>query len=221
MFLEVYPQVQSKIPFARFAWTIYQDVKVTPPTEALCQIMVEEQKRVKTTLTLETLYQEAGIIESRRAFKALGLDPARYRPSQEGLLRRILNGKEMYFINSGVDVCNLLSIRYRLPMGLHDWDKISGNLILRVGTAQDVYAALNEREVQCEDKLILCDGEGPVGSPYVDSKRTAITVATKNFLHIVYFCYDGLSGKAFEDMGKTFNKFCGGKNNNYKFIKAG
>ena len=146
------------------------------------------------------------------------MDPARHRPSQEALLRRIINGKEMYFINTGVDVCNLLSIRYRLPMGLYDLSKIAGNPVLKIGIANDFYPALNGRDIQCDQKLIVCDPKGPIGGPYVDSQRTAITESTKAFLHVVYFCYNGISQPALADMTKTFLRYHQGKAADYQWV---
>ena len=105
---------------------------------------------------------------------------------------------------------NLLSIRYRVPMGLYDVGKISGDLVLKVGSKEEMYFALNDREINCEQKLILCDRLGPIGSPYVDSKRTSITESTKAFFHVVYFCYNGFHQEAVEDMLKTFIQFHGG-----------
>lgn len=206
---------------ASFAWAVFRNVRVVAEHPDLRAAMVLEQAKLKGSLDMASLYADPGVAESRRCFKAAGLDPARYRPSQEALLRRILGGKEMYFINSGVDLCNLLSIRYRVPMGLYDLDKIISEVELRIGRAEDIYAALNERDVHGEGKIVLCDGLGPIGSPYVDSKRTAVTSSTKNFLHVVYFCYDGLVSEDFKDMARVFRQFCAGEDAEYSFVKAG
>lgn len=210
----------SRLPGFKFAWAQYQGVNVQVEDGLLRQEIMEQQHQLRKTFTLETLARESGLLESRRAFKALGLDPARYRPSQEALLRRVIKGQDLYFINSGVDVCNLLSIRHCLPMGLYDADKIFADLTLRSGTAADVYSALNERDVQCENKLILCDGQGPIGSPYVDSKRTGVSGSTTHFLHVVYFCHARLDPDIFADMRQTIVQYHGGTGSEYQFIQT-
>ena len=50
------------------------------------------------------------LAESRAAFRACGKDPGRYRVSSEALLRRVRQGKDLYQINSVVDVNNLVSL---------------------------------------------------------------------------------------------------------------
>ncbi len=212
------PNLKTRLPHVLCAWAVYENVMVSSSNDVLQQALLEEQNRVKQIFTIESIVQDPGVVESRRIFKLLGLDPARYRPSQEALLRRIVQDKSIASINSGVDVNNLLSIRYRVPMGLYDAQKIVGNPVMKVGSANNVYAALNGREVQCENKLILCDHQGPIGSPYVDSQRTAIIQSTHQFLHVVYFCYNGLNEKAFEDMAKTFVEFHGGSCRGYQHL---
>ena len=58
----------------------------------------------------------------RTIFHKTGVDPTRYRPSSEALLRRVLKGKGLYFINSVVDVVNYFSLKTLLPMGVFDAD---------------------------------------------------------------------------------------------------
>ncbi len=212
--------VKVRLPGTRFAWALYEGVTITPADNALAQQLSDEQQRIKETFSIESIAQDEGVAASRRAFKALGLDPARYRPSQEALLRRVLKDQPVTLINNGVDVCNLLSIRYRVPMGCYDADQIAAEAAVKVGTAADVYAALNGRDVECADKLILCDRQGPIGSPYVDSQRTAVGTGCRRCLHVVYFCPVTLSPDSFHDMIKTISASTGGQTEGYRFITA-
>jgi DNA/RNA-binding domain of Phe-tRNA-synthetase-like protein len=205
------------IPSACFAWAHYQGVKVTPPSRIIDSFMEQEQYRVKVELSLETLTQDQGVACAREAFKALGLDPARYRPSQEALLRRVLMDKPIPQINSAVDVNNLLSIRYRVALGLYDADKIEGNVVIRAGKKSDVYTALNGRDVDCENKLILVDQKGPIGSPYVDSIRTSVGEMCQRFFHVVYVYPARFHQKAFESMADILIQFHGGTTDGYQF----
>src|SRR2546428_2089570 len=54
----------------------------------------------------------------RAIFHRSGLDPTRYRPSSESLLRRAVKGKGLYFINSVVDLINYFSLKTLWPIGL-------------------------------------------------------------------------------------------------------
>ena len=65
-------------------------------------------------------------IELRGRNRAIGKDPSRYRPSQEALLRRVMQGKGLFKINSVVDVNNLISLRSRHSLGSYDLDQTKG-----------------------------------------------------------------------------------------------
>src|SRR5260370_28070456 len=84
-----------------------------------------EEMKVRET-EIQKLPFPRGVLESaqvettRKAYKALGKDPARDRGSAEALLRRVVAGKGLPQINAVVDVINLVSVEIRLPMGLVD-----------------------------------------------------------------------------------------------------
>lgn len=217
--IDIDPLVKSRLSGFNIAFASYQDVNVGSSSSELAQELSEEEDKTRKSLDLESMRLDPGIIESRRGFKALGVDPARYRPSQEALLRRIIKGESLYQINTGVDVCNLLSVRFRVPMGLYDSDKIEGSPRLRIGSSQDIYMALNGREVQCEDKLILCDERGVLGSPYVDSQRSSVTPKTRNFFHVIYFCYADLAQNNLMKIKEIILKYHNGTAENYAIIK--
>ncbi|WP_027414833.1 B3/B4 domain-containing protein [Aneurinibacillus terranovensis] len=127
-----------------------------------------------------------GVKEFRTVLKTLGIDPSRYRPSNEALIRRVLQNKPFSWVNSGVDVNNFLSIQFGLPAGLYNMDKIKGDIILRMGEADESYPALNGREISCEGKFFLADEAGPFGSPLVDSVRTSVDDTATNLLHVFF-----------------------------------
>src|SRR5688572_27336208 len=80
------------------------------------------------SLSLKYSGRPPGEIEQVKAVRSIfhqtGIDPTRYRPSSESLLRRVVQRKGLYFINSAVDVVNYCSLRTLLPMGLYDADAI-------------------------------------------------------------------------------------------------
>ena len=67
----------------------------------------------KNKLTIETLKEISGIAATRRIYRICGKDPSRYRPAAEALIRRILQGKTLYQIDTLVDLINLASMKYR------------------------------------------------------------------------------------------------------------
>ena len=53
-------------------------------------------EKFKSSLTTESLKEISGIAATRKVYRACGKDPSRYRPASEALIRRILQGKELY-----------------------------------------------------------------------------------------------------------------------------
>lgn len=154
-----------------------------------------------------------GIREWRAAFKQVGTDPSRYRPSSEALLRRLLQGNAFFWINSAVDINNFFSVLHALPFGIYDQAQLAGDVILRVGTSEDVYEGLNGREVNMEGKLLLSDDKGAFGSPIVDSKRSCVTENSRNLMQVIFFHEQVSSQKKDEilnSVGRMFTEINGG-----------
>src|SRR5260370_40239313 len=95
--------------------------------------LLEEMKARETEI--QKLPFPRGVLESpqievtRKAYKALGKDPARYRGSAEALLRRVVAGKGLPQINALADVINLVSVESRLPVGLNDLAHLPGHIV--------------------------------------------------------------------------------------------
>ena len=81
------------------------------PDERLWQEIADEEKTVRETVKLEQINKWLPIQATRQAYKRLGKDPNRYRPSAEALRRRILRELPLYKVDTLVDLINLVSIR--------------------------------------------------------------------------------------------------------------
>ena len=67
-------------------------------------------KAMQDDYTLEKVAQNPHVAATRKAYKALGKDPLKYRNSAEAMLRRIANGNGLYRINNAVDINNMVSV---------------------------------------------------------------------------------------------------------------
>jgi len=128
----------------------------------------------------------AGLKPARDLYHRVGVDPTKLRPSSEALLRRVLRGDGLPVINSLVDINNLCSLEFLLPIGLHDLDAVRGVMILRVGRQGEGYEAIGKGAYSVEGRITVADDLGPCGSPTSDSQRTMITLRTRRCLMIIY-----------------------------------
>lgn len=161
-------------------------VRVEPSSELLVQTMNERAKDMQATLSTEQIGQLPAISASRKAYRALGKDPARYRLSAEALLRRVVKGEALYHINNVVDCLNLLSFTSGFSIGGYDADTIQDSIQMSVGTTDDLYEGLGRGVLNIDSLPVLRDGVGPFGSPTSDSVRTGVTPETTSFLMVVF-----------------------------------
>jgi DNA/RNA-binding domain of Phe-tRNA-synthetase-like protein len=156
------------------------------------------------------------IAEVRRAFRALGKDPSRYRPSSEALLRRVAQGKGLFTVNNLVDTNNLVSLTTRFPAGAYDLARIEGaaqaRLELRPGEAGDSYEAIARGPFNLANLPVLCDALGPFGSPTSDSVRTMVTAKCREVLLVLYAFgpAEGLAA-ALDDAEHALRRYCDGE----------
>lgn len=127
-----------------------------------------------------------GASDVRALYKALGLDPTKYRPSNEALLRRALKGEPLYRINTLVDALNLASLRFQLPFGLYDLARVEPPVVLRKGLPGETYEGIRKGPVNVEGRPVLVDARGPFGNPTSDSSRTMITLECTSALIVMY-----------------------------------
>ncbi|MBB6283771.1 B3/B4 domain-containing protein [Geobacillus subterraneus] len=180
-------ELKQRLPSGKFGVIRYRHIEVGDSPQMLKGRLELFQESIYVELQEKAIADIPELAEWRQAFKQIGTDPGRYRPSSESLYRRIQKRNFIPPIHSAVDVNNFFSLYYKIPLGIYDLDRIEGSVTIAVGTEHDEYIALNGRSVNFANKLVSKDERGPFGSPIVDSERTAVTKETKNALQIVYF----------------------------------
>lgn len=154
--------------------------------------ITQEEETVRQTMKLEEVNKWLPIRATRQAYKKLGKDPNRYRPSAEALRRRILRGLPLYRIDTLVDLINLVSIRSGYSIGGFDAMKIQGDrLVLGVGREGEVYRGIGRGELNIAGLPVYRDDIGGIGTPTSDEERTKIDMETTSLLMII----NGYSGE--------------------------
>lgn len=166
-------------------------VKNTAYCEALWDEIKVLQAEVTQTLSNELLKELPGIAATRRVYKACGKDPSRYRPASEQLMRRLLQGKDLYQIDTLVDLVNLASIKFGYSIGGFDADKLVGQTItLGVGSDGEPYEGIGRGVLNIAGLPVYRDEVGGFGTPTSDHERTKMTIETTHLLVLING-YDG------------------------------
>lgn len=163
----------------------------SPYSEALWKEIETSCNKFREELTTESLKERASIAATRQVYKACGKDPSRYRPASEALIRRVLQGKELYKVNTLVDLVNLASIVYGYSIGGFDADLFDGNtLTLGIGREGEPYDGIGRGMINIHGLPVYRDATGGVGTPTSDNERTKISEQTSHLVVLING-YDG------------------------------
>jgi len=142
-----------------------------------------EQMREKNEL--EGLRKDSLLFSYRAMHWTYGMDPTKKRGSSEAVLRRVLQGKNLWRISDLVDVVNLSSAYHKIPISLIDADKTVGQLSLRRAGKGEEFHRIGGDVITCRGReVVLADEAGIVCYGYAihDSERTKVTPESKNVL---------------------------------------
>ncbi|NWJ48170.1 MAG: hypothetical protein HXX08_20135 [Chloroflexi bacterium] len=114
----------------------------TPP-ELLAQYQ-EQQKATRQLIGDTPLSQIPALSAWRSTFSAFGVEPTKYRSAIEALLRRLTKKGDIPSINLLVDIGNLVSIRYNLPIAVFDTHQTTGSITVRLSEGTEHFTPLGE-----------------------------------------------------------------------------
>ena len=202
--------ISDKLP--NFNIIAYSMDVVYENSDKLESLISQYEDQIKEEYSIEEVLDIPLIKEARDSYKKLGKDPSRYRLACESLLRRLVKGNKLYRINNLVDAGNILSIAARRSVAVLDYDKIVGDVLIRIGRADDEYEGIGRGKINIENIPLYEDEIGPFGSTTSDTTRTMVTSETKKILLFVV-CF----GKEEIEKDKKlaieiFEEYCGAHN---------
>lgn len=179
-------QIRIELPGVKLGVLEADDVRVASTEGALAQLLGDTCDRKSREFTVEGLAETPATLAVRSMFRQWGVDPSKYRPSSEALLRRVVQGKGLYRVSNVVDIGNLGSIETGWPFGCYDRSRIRAPIAFRHGTAGESYEGIGKRTWHLEGRPVLADPDGPFGSPISDSTKTMITNAARDIVVVIY-----------------------------------
>jgi len=207
-------EVQIELPGAKLGVVEADGVRVVLIDEDLARVMEQVCERKRREFTVESLAGAETIRSVRAMFRDWDMDPSKYRPSSEALLRRVVQGKGLYRVSNVVDAGNLGSIETGWPYGCYDRSRIRPPIAFRRGAASERYEGIGKRTWHLERRPILADSQGPFGSPISDSTRSMITECTSEILLVIY-APAGAPDAALEDamgrLAERLSQFAGAR----------
>src|SRR5580658_8311925 len=179
-------QITIELPDVKLGVVEADGLRVAPAEEALARLMDDLCDRKRREFTVESLADAEPSRAVRAMFRAWDMDPSKYRPSSEALLRRIVQGKGLYRVANVVDIGNVGSIETGWPYGCYDRSRIRPPIVFRHGAAFERYEGIGKRTWHLQGRPVLADTEGPFGSPISDSTRSMVTECASEILLVTY-----------------------------------
>ncbi len=181
-------------------------------------LLKDEEVRVRDNFDPETFQQDSRLQAWREAYRLFGTKPRDGKSSIENLIRIVLSGRALKRVNTLVDLYNLISLKYVLPVGGEDIDQIKGVLQLRFAAENEAPALLlgdTEPTIPAVGEVFYCDDLGAVCRKWNwrEADRTKLSDQTKNAV----FVLEGLApitcehvSKATAELSSLVQKYCGG-----------
>lgn len=187
---EIEPEVAAAAP--RLTEIIVTaDISNPPTPDALWAEITAAASRVRETTPMEMVNKRPSVAAIRAAYKALGKEPNRYRPSSEALCRRCVKGLELYRSLAVIDLINLISVLTGHSIGGFDLDKVQGNTVrLGVGREDEPYEAIGRGQLNIHCLPVIRDAAGGIGTPTSDNDRTKLSPETTALLMTIHL-YSG------------------------------
>jgi DNA/RNA-binding domain of Phe-tRNA-synthetase-like protein len=179
-------QIQVELPDVKLGVVEADDVRFALVDESLAALMDDICERKRREFTVESLADAEPTRAVRGMFRAWGIDPSKYRPSSEALLRRVVQSKGLYRVSNLVDIGNLGSIETGWPYGCYDRSRIAPPIVFRHGAPSEAYEGIGKRTWHLEGRPVLADPQGPFGSPISDSTRSMIAESAHDVLVVIY-----------------------------------
>lgn len=178
----------------------------------------EQEKEIRTTYDTETLSQNTKIDIWRKTYSAFVAKPKEHKSSVESLYRLILNGVNLRHINNLVDIYNFISLKYMVPVGGEDMDKVKGDIILTFADTNEAPVLLlgdTKPRIPHHGEVIYKDAISTICRRWNwrEADRTKLTEQTQNCILVIEGFYSVTNEEvknATEELKELVQKFCGG-----------
>ncbi len=141
-----HPDILARFPTLVGGIIFAQGLANGPSSPALQAACTAEQAAVLARLNGTALSELPSLAAWRSAFRAFGVEPTQYRSAAEALLRRLTKKGDIPSINTLVDIGNLVSIRYALPVAVFDLAQLQGAITAHVADGSEWFQPLGEAE---------------------------------------------------------------------------
>lgn len=178
----------------------------------------DAEESVRQSIKAEDLRSHPIVRGYRDAMEKAGINPNKYPPSTEAMLKRVLKGASLPEINALVDLCNAVSVENQISLGGHDLRDIHEDLEVRFtkGTERFLPFGAEEYEAVEAGELVFTSGDVVQTRKWIwrQSELGKMTLDTRDvFFQLVGFdaCTGSPLSKALDSLEKLITERFGGE----------
>lgn len=188
----------ARVPEACFgvvaAWGAAQPAADSEAAESARARLLAAVAGAREKFSGQDVKNHAAILPYRTAFQRLGLNSNRFPSSIEAMVSRIAKGGSLPSINPVVDLANSVGLSFVLPLGVHDLDRCTGDIEVRLARPGDVFTPFGSTETEPVEpgEPVYVDGAEVRTRRWIwrQGEYSKATVESRN----LFFPIDGFTG---------------------------
>lgn len=215
----IVPAIFERFPTLRIGLLIVKNARNDTSSPEIATLLRAAESRVRSAFAdPEQLKTHPTIAAWQDVHRAFGSNPNQFPSSIHALLKRVAKGGQLPAISPLVDLYNVLSLKYIVPVGGEDLDRCSGDIQLTFADGTESFTALGEEanDPPLVGEVIYKDDTGVLCRRFNwrEAARTCLTEKTKNAVLVMEAAApmtDEDLMKALGELKVLTTKFCGGE----------
>jgi len=217
--LRVSPEIFSEFPGTVLGVVIFEGINNRGVQPDILSTLRQEEQKVIDQFAGMAVQDHPRIAVWREAYRKFGAKPKDYPSSIENLARRVIKGHPISHINLVVALYNLISLRYLVPAGGEDLERIEGDVELTIAGENEAPARMlgeTEEHAPKPGEVIYKDRLGAICRRWnwKEAERTKFSEETRNGFLVI----EGLPPvdrplveEAIGELASLTKAYCGGK----------
>lgn len=216
---QYHPEILRQFPNTTATVGLLTGGRNSPTDTTLHHLYTVEQQNVIARIGDMLLSEIETLAAWRSTFRQFGVDPTKYRSAPEALLRRLTKKGDIPSINSLVDLCNLVSIRYAIPVAAFDIRALTLPITVCFSNGEESFTPLGIQDVEQPEpgEVIFVDQTERVAARrwcWRQSQESAASPGTTDA--VITIEAQHVSGRqtvteALRDIRSLFEEFIGGE----------
>ena len=157
--------------------------------EELLNTAIDQQKEALKGQVVKNLKE---LEPYHAAMRNFGISVSRFLPSIEALLTRLVKTGNLPLISPVVNLTNVISLQYHVPIGTHDIDSLVGDLEIRQIKSDDIFEGGEESSGFDNGEVVYASGNSIRTRRWI-WRQMPVGLTSKDTKNLV-FPVDGFSG---------------------------